>query len=64
MGMKNSRPFISREQILALRTEAAEHGDLEQVALCDRGLSGDDPKALNECVRVILDTLAQQQENA
>jgi len=50
---------ISREQVRALRTEAAEAGDLEQVAVCDRALEGDSD-AILECSRVIADALAQQ----
>lgn len=45
---------VTDEQIGQLRTEAGEHGDLEQVALCDRALSGDDA-ARRECERVIED---------
>lgn len=30
------------KQIQALRADAAEHGDEEQVELCDRALAGDD----------------------
>ena len=58
---KHFSPIISAEQIAALRTEAAQHGDLEQVDLCDRALSGNDPEALNECARVIRDALAQEE---
>jgi hypothetical protein len=46
---------IDDEQIAALRTEAGAHGDREQVALCDRALSGDEA-ARAECARVIAKT--------
>ena len=50
---------ITNEQINALRTEAAEHGDREQVSICDAALRGD-AAALAECQRVLEDALAQQ----
>lgn len=43
---------ITTAQISALRDEAGAHGDLEQVAICNRALAGD-TKAIAECVRVI-----------
>ena len=42
----------STETLEALRREAGEHGDPEQVDLCDRALDGD-RDALLECARVI-----------
>lgn len=42
------------EAIRTLRSEAAEAGDLEQIAVCDRALAGDET-ALAECERVILE---------
>jgi hypothetical protein len=50
--------LVDDAQIKALRTAAAEAGDLEQVELCDRALARD-PEARLECERVILDGLAQ-----
>lgn len=50
---------ITNSQIEALRAEAGEHGDLEQVAICDRAISGDDA-AIAECERVIANAAAQQ----
>jgi len=41
------------EQIRKVSAEAAEHGDLEMVAICDRALAGD-AEALAECVRVLV----------
>lgn len=49
---------LTDSQISALRDEAAAAGDLEQVAICDRALEGDD-SARRECVRVIRDAEAQ-----
>lgn len=43
---------ITDAQIRALSTEAAEHGDLAQVAVCERALDGDGA-ARAECARVI-----------
>lgn len=48
---------ITTTQIEALRNNAAEAGDLDQVAVCDRALAGDDA-AIAECVRVITDAEA------
>ena len=42
----------THNRIRALRTEAGQSGDLDQVALCDRALAGDDV-ALAECLRVL-----------
>lgn len=39
--------------IVALQTEAAEAGDLEQVALCEKALAGD-RDAYCECIRVVI----------
>jgi hypothetical protein len=49
---------ITDEQIEALSTEAGSAGDLDQVAICDRALRGDE-SAKAECVRVIRDAEAQ-----
>lgn len=49
---------ITDETIEALRAEAAEAGDMEQVALCDAALDGDEA-ALDACRRVIADAHAQ-----
>lgn len=49
---------ITLAQIEALSTEAAAHGDLAQVAICDRALAGDE-SAMAECERVIRDAQAQ-----
>jgi hypothetical protein len=43
---------ITDEQIEALRTEAMAAGDAEQVAICDRASTGDEPSRV-ECARVI-----------
>lgn len=40
------------ERIQALRTEAGQAGDLEQVRICDAALAGD-PEAIEECKRVL-----------
>lgn len=53
--------IITDKQINDLRTEAGAHSDLEQVAICDRALEGD-AAARAECVRVIEDQLAQDDE--
>lgn len=50
---------VTDEQIEALRTEAGEAGDLEQVALCDRAIDGD-ADARAKCERVIRTAWAQQ----
>jgi hypothetical protein len=52
---------IDRARILALSSEAAEHGDLDMVAVCDRALAGD-AEAIAECARVISDAQAQVTE--
>lgn len=43
---------IEIDRIAALRTEAGQAGDSEQVALCDRALNGDEA-ARAECARVL-----------
>lgn len=43
---------ITKAQIESLNNEAAAHGDLEQVAICERALEGD-MAARRECARVI-----------
>lgn len=45
---------VTDTQIEKLSIEAGEHGDLEQVALCQRALAGD-AAARAECARVIVD---------
>ena len=52
------RGSMTRDAILALRTEAAAAGDTQQVAVCDAALDRD-PHALAECARVIADAAAQ-----
>jgi hypothetical protein len=47
------------ERLCDLRSEAERAGDVAQVALCDRALSGD-PFALAECVCVLDDADAQR----
>ena len=49
---------ITQEQIQALRDEAGQAGDLEQVAICDRALEGDET-AMAECECVIADAAAR-----
>lgn len=44
-------------QIRALRTEAGQHGDAAQVAICDRALSGD-----TEARRACFDAIAANSE--
>lgn len=56
--MTTTYETITETQIEALRTEAGEHGDAAQVAVCDRALDGDDT-ARRECVRVIRCASAQ-----
>lgn len=50
---------ITDEQIEALSTEAGEAVDLEQVAVCDRTLSGD-RGAIRACVEAIRDAEARR----
>ena len=50
---------ITTAQIVALRSESAEHGDLAMVAVCDRALDGS-RRALTIVRRVIADAAAQQ----
>lgn len=49
---------ITRSQIIALRDEAAAHGDIEMVDICERALEGD-TAAMIKCYRVISDARAQ-----
>lgn len=42
---------MTRREIRAMRNEAAEAGDMAQVAICDLALDGDE-QALAECERV------------
>ena len=59
---------ITDEQIGALRQEAAEAGDMEQVDVCDMALQSrrngtadaGDLSYLRECARVINDAAAQE----
>lgn len=51
---------ITDTQIEALSTEAAEAGDLEQVAACTRALAGD-VAARAECAQVIADATAMDE---
>jgi hypothetical protein len=50
---------VTDAQTEALRTEAGAVGDLEQVAICDRALAGDE-EARAECADVIALTAAQE----
>lgn len=50
---------VTSRQIRTLSNEAAEHGDLDQVAICDRALAGD-AEAIAECAKVISAAQAQQ----
>lgn len=50
---------MTETQIEALSTEAGQHGDLAQVAICARALAGE-ATARAECLRVIRDAEAQQ----
>jgi len=43
---------ITTAQISALRTEAASHGDMKQVKVCDRALDGS-KAAIRKCAAVI-----------
>ena len=49
---------MSNEQIEALQTEAAEHGDFAMVEICADALSGD-ADAIAECANVIAEAAAQ-----
>lgn len=49
---------VTDQQIIALMTEAGEHGDIEQVTLCRRALDGS-KTARRECQRVIVAANAQ-----
>jgi flagellar basal body rod protein FlgB len=48
---------ITTEQILALQTEAAQHGDDAQVRLCRQALDGNEV-ALRKCAKAIDDARA------
>lgn len=50
--------FEREHYVLPLRREAAEAGDLAQVAVCDRALKGD-ALAIAACVRIIQNASAQ-----
>lgn len=50
---------ITTRQVEMLRDEAAAHGDLAQVEVCDRAMEGDG-NALSECQRVIQSVAAQE----
>ncbi len=50
--------MIDANTIRALSTDAAQVGDLEQVAICERALAGD-REAVAECARVIANAKAQ-----
>jgi len=56
---KTTAQTITTEQIQSLRTEAGEHGDLIQVALCDAALAGD-ATARGKCARVIAQAFAAE----
>jgi hypothetical protein len=56
--MKTTIETITNEQIETLRAEAGQAGDLDQVAVCDAALAGDE-SARRKCVRVISDAEAQ-----
>lgn len=49
---------ITRSQIIALRGEAAAHGDVEMVDICNKALEGDQD-AWAECERAINEAAAQ-----
>jgi len=50
-------------QLQTLHQEASDHGDLEQVAICDRAMAGD-AAAIDECARVLADAMAAAWEPA
>jgi hypothetical protein len=50
--------IITLQQVERLRVQAAEAGDTEQVAICNRAIDGDE-SAVRECARVIRDAEAQ-----
>lgn len=52
---------ISDEQIRQLSTEAAEAGDLAQVRVCERAMTGDE-RARLACAAIIRDAEAQRGE--
>jgi len=51
----------SDAEIQGLRGAAGQAGDLEQVAICDRALGGDEA-ARTECAQVIADARAMEDE--
>ena len=51
---------ITDTDIQQLKNEAAQAGDIEQVAICDRALDGDEA-ARAECAEVIEDAQAMAQ---
>ena len=53
--------MVTDDEIRALRDEAAEAGDLEQVAVCERALDGS-AADWDECVRVIGEAAAMAEE--
>jgi hypothetical protein len=50
---------ITEREIEALLYDAAEHGDFEQVEICDRALAGN-PLAWDECARILADARARE----
>lgn len=54
---------LTDDRIATLRDNAGSAGDLEQVAICNRALEGDEP-ARAECARVIADARAAKHEDA
>lgn len=50
---------IPEGAVSALRREAAEAGDMEQVAICDAAIEGDAEAAI-DCARVIAEAAAQE----
>lgn len=55
--MTTTATTITDSQMEALREEAGAHGDLEQVAICDRALDGSEADRA-ECARVIAEAEA------
>lgn len=54
-----TRHEVTSAQIRQLRAEAAAHGDMRQVALCDRALTGE-PSARRACAEAIESARAQR----
>lgn len=44
---------VTREQIRRIRDEASMEGDHGRVRICDLALSESDPRAIEECQRII-----------